>query len=240
MSRNLGRRCCSVKIRTRSEFMITFVTSVLYYFYVSFFFSLSFKLERLQTDDIIRLMCDTCLIFVLPEINNKKLVFSFSLFREVEACSLVLAAMITFFNHLLMLHSGSNNGNLFPVQEHLLEDVLERARTINQFAFYGRCLGFHYAESIKPIMKFIAITMASFSESYYSNNGTFIKATNSMFTSGKYLLDPELRSRRIVGLSQNSSVDFCKVKYSRHSRFFGSKVFTNFFHFFSIVILVFN
>jgi hormone-sensitive lipase len=139
--------------------------------------------------------------------------------REVESCNHVLAAMITFFNHLLTLHSWSENGNLFPVQEHSPEDILERSRTINQFAFYGRCLGFHYAESIKPIMKFIAISMASFSESYYSNNGTFIKATNSMFTSGKYLLDPELRSRRIVGLSQNSSVDFCKVKRTSHSCF---------------------
>jgi hormone-sensitive lipase len=149
--------------------------------------------------------------FCVPsEIDNKSFPSSF-VFREVEACNHVLAAMITFFNHLLMLHSWSENGNLFPVQEQKPEDILERARTVNQSAFYGRCLGFHYAESIKPIMKLIAILMASFSESYYSNNGTFIKATNSMFTSGKYFFDPELRSRRIVGLSQNSSVDFCKV-----------------------------
>lgn len=123
----------------------------------------------------------------------------------------MLAALITFLNHLLTLHSWCEPGNLFPIQQHSPEDILERARTINQFAFYGRCLGFQYAESIKPVLKFIAISMASFSESYYSNNGRFIKATNSMFTSGRYLLDPELRSRRIVNLSQNASVDFCKV-----------------------------
>lgn len=124
----------------------------------------------------------------------------------------MLAALITFLNHLLIMHSWSEPGNLFPVQEHSPEDILERAKTINQFAFYGRCLGFQYAESIKPVLKFIAISMASYSESYYSNNGNFIKATNSMFNSGKYLLDPELRSRRIVSLSQNASVDFCKVR----------------------------
>ena len=123
----------------------------------------------------------------------------------------MLAALITFFEHLLTLHSWSEGGNLFPVQKDTPEEILERSRTINQFAFYGRCLGFQYCNSIKPILKFIAISMASFSESYYSDNGTFIKATNSMFTSGKYLFDPELRSRRIVNISQNSSVDFCKV-----------------------------
>lgn len=129
----------------------------------------------------------------------------------------MLAALITFLNHLVTLHSWSEHGNLFPAQDHSPEDILERARTINQFAFYGRCLGFHYCESIKPVLKFIAISMASFSESYYSNNGRFIKATNSMFTSGKYLLDPELRSRRIVNLSENSSVDFCKVRIVRNT-----------------------
>lgn len=137
----------------------------------------------------------------------------FSLFpREVEACNHLLAAMMTFFGHLLLLHSWSEGGNLFPVKEQSAEDILERARAVNQFAFYGRCLGFHFCDSIKPVMKFIAIAMASFSESYYSDNTSFIKATNSMFTSGKYLLDPELRSRRIVNISENSSVDFCKVR----------------------------
>lgn len=132
----------------------------------------------------------------------------------------MLAAMTTFFGHLLTLHSWSAGGNLFPVEEQTPESVLERARTVNQFAFYGRCLGFHFCNSIKPVMKFIAIAMASFSESYYSNNTNFVKATNSMFTSGKYLLDPELRSRRIVNISQNSSVDFCKVRLAKEFSLF--------------------
>lgn len=124
----------------------------------------------------------------------------------------MLAALNTLLNHLVLLHSWSDDGNLFPTKEQTPEKILDRARTVNQFAFYGRCLGFHFCDSVKPVLKFIAISMASFSESYYSDNGTFIKATNSMYNSGKYLLDPELRARRIVNISQNSSVDFCKVR----------------------------
>ena len=145
----------------------------------------------------------------------------------------MLAALITFFEHLLTLHSWSEGGNLFPVQKDTPEEILERSRTINQFAFYGRCLGFQYCNSIKPILKFIAISMASFSESYYSDNGTFIKATNSMFTSGKYLFDPELRSRRIVNISQNSSVDFCKVSSFLLLLYFGRTFFVTTFNLFS-------
>jgi hormone-sensitive lipase len=139
-------------------------------------------------------------------------VFFYVCFREVEACNHLLAALVTILNHLIKLHSSSKNGNLFPVDENVSpEEVAERAKSVNQFAFYGRTLGFQYCDSIKPCMKFLGIAMASFSEAYYSCNGKFLKATNSMFTSGKYFLDPELRAKRIVSISQNSSIDFCKV-----------------------------
>lgn len=51
--------------------------------------------------------------------------------------------------------------------------------------------------------------MASFSETYYSSGG-FVATANSFLTGGKFLLDPELRARRIVNISQYASVDFCK------------------------------
>ncbi|CAO1436583.1 unnamed protein product [Diamesa serratosioi] len=143
--------------------------------------------------------------------NRSSLLFRKNIYtKEIEACSHLLASLLTFFDYLLEIHSWSVNGDLFPTINQTPEDIIKRAESMNQYPFYGRCLGFQYCESIKPVLKFIAISMASFSEVYYSTNGKFIKATNSMFTSGKYLLDPELRARRIVNISQNSSVDFCK------------------------------
>lgn len=53
--------------------------------------------------------------------------------------------------------------------------------------------------------------MAGFSEGYYSEGNRLSKTTSSMWTSGKFLLDPELRARRVVNLSQNSDVHFCKA-----------------------------
>lgn len=133
--------------------------------------------------------------------------------REIEACNHLLAALMTIFNHLLSFHSWSEEGNLFPTKkEHTPDEILQRVSGINQFAFYGRCLGFQYHESIRAALKFISISMAGYSESYYSNNSLLLKATNSMYTTGKYFFDPELRSRRIVNLSNNAPIDFCKVK----------------------------
>lgn len=149
---------------------------------------------------------------MLDDISARFINFFLFIHREIEACNHLLAALISILNHLLTFHAWSEEGNLFPTKkEHTPDEILQRALGINQFAFYGRCMGFQYYESIKPILKFISISMAGYSESYYSQNSTLIKATNSMYTTGKYFFDPELRSRRIVNLSQNASIDFCKV-----------------------------
>lgn len=64
---------------------------------------------------------------------------------------------------------------------------------------------------MRNILKFISLSMAIFSEAYYNNGSFFSKATNSVWTSGKYVLDPETRARRIVNISQNAEVDFCQA-----------------------------
>ena len=51
--------------------------------------------------------------------------------------------------------------------------------------------------------------MASFSEIYYNFGGFSAKAL-SLFSGSKFLIDPELRAQRIVNISQNASIDFCK------------------------------
>lgn len=64
---------------------------------------------------------------------------------------------------------------------------------------------------MRNILKFISLSMAIFSEAYYNNGSFFSKATSSVWTSGKYVLDPETRARRIVNISQNAEVDFCQA-----------------------------
>lgn len=67
---------------------------------------------------------------------------------------------------------------------------------------------------MKSILKFLSLTMAIFSEAYYNDGSFLYKATNSVWTSGKYFLDPDTRARRIVNISQNADVDFCKAYWS--------------------------
>ncbi|KAG8212792.1 hypothetical protein J437_LFUL019762, partial [Ladona fulva] len=130
--------------------------------------------------------------------------------REVEACNHVLASLGTCLQHLKTLISWSAYGSLFPDESHSPNELLTKAENINQYCFYGRCLGFQFCASMRKVLTVISVAMASYSEIYYGEGSFLAKARNSLWTGGKYFMDPELRSRRIVNISQYASVDFCK------------------------------
>ncbi|XP_041981178.1 hormone-sensitive lipase isoform X2 [Aricia agestis] len=127
--------------------------------------------------------------------------------KEVESCSQLLASLGTCLHHLQTLLSWGAPGELFPTEPHSPEELFSQADTINQYCFYGRCLGFQFLPSMRGILKGISICMAGFSEAYYSH-GNLI---SSVWTGGQYLIDPEMRARRIVNISHSASVEFCKA-----------------------------
>lgn len=134
--------------------------------------------------------------------------------KEIESCSQVLISLCSCLRYLITLNQWSQNtGDLFALGKYSAEELFETGEIINQYCFYGRCLGFQYNDTIRNIVRFISISMASFSEAFYGRDvdGPWIKTTRNVWTSGKYLLNPELRSRRIVNLSQNAKIDFCKA-----------------------------
>lgn len=91
--------------------------------------------------------------------------------------------------------------------DHSAKELLNQAEDINQYCFYGRCLGFQFCDSLKHVLKALSFCMVSFSEMYY-NNGTLLgRCANSV----KYLLDPEARARRIVNISQHADISFCQA-----------------------------
>ncbi|XP_013139830.1 PREDICTED: hormone-sensitive lipase [Papilio polytes] len=127
--------------------------------------------------------------------------------KEIESCGQLLASLGTCLHHLQTLLSWAPPGDLFPTDQHSPEELFSQADTINQYCFYGRCLGFQFTPSMRGILKGISICMAGFSEAYYSH-GNLI---SSVWTGGQYLIDPEMRARRIVNISQSASVEFCKA-----------------------------
>ncbi|ENN72419.1 hormone-sensitive lipase isoform X2 [Dendroctonus ponderosae] len=129
--------------------------------------------------------------------------------KEIESCSHLLSSLEVCFKNLQTILSWSKDGNLF-VQDRPFEELISVCQDINQYCFYGRSLGFQFCDSLKNVLQFIALSMAIFSEAYYSQGSLISKATNSFMTTTKYITDPEQRAKRIVNISQSADVDFCK------------------------------
>ncbi|KAK6634055.1 hypothetical protein RUM44_004663 [Polyplax serrata] len=144
-------------------------------------------------------------------VNKDFIIFRKGLYvKEIEAISHMIASLATCFKHLCTLVNWSETGELFPSAEHYSEVLLQQSDTVNQYAFYGRCLGIQFCQSVQPLLRMIAIFMASFSEMYY-NIGSFSAKAHGLYSGGKFLLDPELRAQRIVNISQHANIDFCKA-----------------------------
>lgn len=132
--------------------------------------------------------------------------------REIEACSQLLASLYTCFEHLQTLFSWSEQMNdgrpsLFIGDNRDPYEILNKVDSINQYCFYGRCLGFQFYDNLKPVLKTILVCMATFSEAFYSNGTLLARCANSV----KYMLDPEVRARRIVDVSRSADISFCQA-----------------------------
>nr|XP_037873125.1 hormone-sensitive lipase isoform X2 [Bombyx mori] len=156
---------------------------------------------------------DSCVLYSLKlsrqvSTGREALLFRKSHFvKEIESCGQLLASLGTCLHHLQTLLGWAPPGELFPTEHHTPEELFSQADTINQYCFYGRCLGFQFIPSMRGILKGISICMAGFSEAYYCHGNVI----SSVWTGGQYLINPELRARRIVNISQSASIEFCKA-----------------------------
>uniref|UniRef100_A0A146KY97 Hormone-sensitive lipase n=2 Tax=Lygus hesperus TaxID=30085 RepID=A0A146KY97_LYGHE len=132
-----------------------------------------------------------------------------SYYKKLNAYTQAVQSTLTLFEYAKHLISWSEPGKLIPspTKEHLVSALMRQVgKPINQYCFYGRCLGIQFCDSIAMIFKTLLILMASFSEMYYSDG----KLLDPVLKSGKYLYNPELRAKRVVNISQYGSVNFCK------------------------------
>ncbi|XP_075345486.1 hormone-sensitive lipase isoform X2 [Mycteria americana] len=120
---------------------------------------------------------------------------------ELEAYCAALAQLRALLCLAQRLLAHNRPGCLFPPEEDgLSELVLREYSTMHNGCFYGRCLGFQT----------IAIGLVSFGENYKRNDMGLGVAAGSLFTSGKFAIDPELRGDEFERLTQNLDVHFWK------------------------------
>jgi hypothetical protein len=126
-------------------------------------------------------------------------------------CSQLIESLFHICSDLVKMHENSNDGNLYS-NEWSHDNLITRgAKVINQTCFYGRAVGFQFSESICSALKFLNVTLACFSEAYFTNGFKFMRTTNYFLKHPTYFMDPEMCARRIINVSHNADVKFCKV-----------------------------
>ncbi|XP_023560281.1 hormone-sensitive lipase isoform X2 [Octodon degus] len=120
-----------------------------------------------------------------------------------------LRALAYYAQHLL---ATNQPGVLFfEGDERLTAEFLREYVTLHKGCFYGRCLGFQFTPAIRPFLQTISIGLVSFGEHYKRNETGLGVTASSLFTGGRFAIDPELRGAEFERIIQNLDVHFWKA-----------------------------
>ncbi|XP_036689234.1 hormone-sensitive lipase isoform X2 [Balaenoptera musculus] len=120
-----------------------------------------------------------------------------------------LRALAYYAQHLL---ATNQPGRLFfEGDERFIADFLHEYVTLHKGCFYGRCLGFQFTPAIRPFLQTISIGLVSFGEHYKRNETGLSVTASSLFTGGRFAIDPELRGAEFERIVQNLDVHFWKA-----------------------------
>ncbi|KAM5237194.1 hormone-sensitive lipase isoform 1-T1 [Ctenodactylus gundi] len=125
------------------------------------------------------------------------------------AALIQLRALAYYAQHLLA--TNRPGGLFFEGDEGLTADFLQEYVTLHKGCFYGRCLGFQFTPAIRPFLQTISIGLVSFGEHYKRNETGLGVTASSLFTSGRFAIDPELRGAEFERVIQNLDVHFWKA-----------------------------
>ena len=139
--------------------------------------------------------------------------YKYSYIQDLKSWNEMLVSLNTFLEHLNTLIEWNSKDRLrclFPSSSHSSQELLDKARAIDSYSFYGRHAAFQYCPSIESILKGLLTVMAGYSDYYFSKSPHLWRVATSLFKGTQYTFNAEHRATRIVNTSQYATVDFCK------------------------------
>ncbi|XP_057683870.1 lipase, hormone-sensitive a isoform X2 [Corythoichthys intestinalis] len=130
---------------------------------------------------------------------------------ELEAYCSALRQLRALLYLAKRLINDNDFGQLYSLQDlDLSHRYVQEYSSLHKACFYGRCLGFQFSPSLRPFLQTIVISMISFGETYGKQQSGLGLAALSLLTSGKYVIDPELRGAEFERITQNLDLQFWK------------------------------
>ncbi|XP_005093044.1 hormone-sensitive lipase [Aplysia californica] len=134
--------------------------------------------------------------------------------KELECYVSALGQLRAVLYYALKLVNYCQDGDLFADESKLNSEIAEslmmEVEGLSQECFFGRCLGFQFCDSMYRPVQALAIAMASYSEGYLESS-QMMQVASSVFNSGKYFLDPDLRAQQVVKVTRTADIRFCKA-----------------------------
>nr|XP_057902740.1 lipase, hormone-sensitive a isoform X2 [Doryrhamphus excisus]XP_057902741.1 lipase, hormone-sensitive a isoform X2 [Doryrhamphus excisus]XP_057902742.1 lipase, hormone-sensitive a isoform X2 [Doryrhamphus excisus]XP_057902743.1 lipase, hormone-sensitive a isoform X2 [Doryrhamphus excisus] len=130
---------------------------------------------------------------------------------EMEAYCSALCQLRALFYLAKHLINDNDLGQLYSLQDlELSHKFVQEYSSMHKACFYGRCLGFQFSPSLRPFLQTVVISMVSYGEAYGKQQSGLGLAALSLLTSGKYVIDPELRGEEFERITQNLDMQFWK------------------------------
>ncbi|XP_019959978.1 lipase, hormone-sensitive a isoform X2 [Paralichthys olivaceus] len=130
---------------------------------------------------------------------------------EMEAYCSALCQLRALVHLAQRLINDNECGQLYSQQDgDLTRRFVQEYSSMHKACFYGRCLGFQFSPALRPFLQTVVISMISYGETYGKQQSRFGMAALSLLTSGKYVIDPEMRGTEFERITQNLDLHFWK------------------------------
>ncbi|KAF7669650.1 hypothetical protein LDENG_00159120 [Lucifuga dentata] len=130
---------------------------------------------------------------------------------ELEAYCNALCQLRALLYLAQQLINDNEYGQLYSLQgTELSRRFVQEYSSMHKACFYGRCLGFQFSPALRPFLQTVVISMVSYGETYGKQQSGLGMAALSLLTSGKYVIDPELRGAEFERITQNLDMQFWK------------------------------
>lgn len=112
---------------------------------------------------------------------------------------------------LVEVHRSNDGSNLYNDCSTYDNIISKLNSVINPKPFYGKNIGFQFTPSMRPIIKFIVLSMASYYSFYFKTKPKALKVLRFPISFSKYQLHPKKRAAKYLHASENSTTEFCRV-----------------------------
>ncbi|XP_072304221.1 lipase, hormone-sensitive a isoform X2 [Eucyclogobius newberryi] len=130
---------------------------------------------------------------------------------ELEAYLSALCQLRALLHLAQRLLNDTPCGELCSLQDvELSRRFVQEYSSMHKACFYGRCLGFQFSPALRPFLQTVVISMVSYGETYGKQQSGIGQAALSLLTSGKYVMDPEMRGAEFERITQNLDLQFWK------------------------------